>query len=89
LTAPGHLFGWLRSRQHPRQAIEEVPRLGIEVLPIERHLPPLAVSLSQLHGLLTSDAFVVASLQDQGIVHLASNDTDFDRVPGIMRYGPV
>ena len=72
-----------------RQAIEEVPRLGIEVLPVDRHLPPLAAAISQLHGLLTNDAFVVASMQDETITHLASGDTDFDRVPGIIRYGPV
>ncbi|HEV3262453.1 MAG TPA: hypothetical protein VG013_36715, partial [Gemmataceae bacterium] len=54
------LFGWSlagvtqRLQKHPaeiqkltrfRRAIEEVPRLGIEVLPVERHLPPLAASL--------------------------------------------
>jgi predicted nucleic acid-binding protein len=87
---------WLR--QHPaevgkltgfRQAIDEVPRLGIEVLPLERHLPPLAAALSQLHGLLTNDALILAAMQDETITHLASHDTDFDRVPGLKRYGPA
>jgi predicted nucleic acid-binding protein len=85
-------------RQHPaevqkltqfRQAIDEVPRLGIEVLPIDPHLPPLAASLSQLHGLLTNDALILATMQDQAITHLASHDDDFDRVPGIARYAPA
>jgi predicted nucleic acid-binding protein len=99
-----HVFGWplagitQRLRRHPaeiqklthfRQAIEEVPRLGIEVLAVERHLMPLAASLSQLHGLLTNDGLVLASMQDQAIVHLASNDADFDRVPGLTRYAPL
>jgi predicted nucleic acid-binding protein len=97
-------FGWSltgitqRLRKHPaevqklsrfRQAIDEVPRLGIEVLPIERHLPPLAAALSQLHGLLTNDALILATMQDHAITHLASHDADFDRVPGVMRYAPV
>jgi predicted nucleic acid-binding protein len=72
-----------------RQAIDEVPRLGIEVLPVDRHLPPLAVALSQLHGLLTNDALIVATMQDQAITHLISHDADFDRVPGLTRYAPV
>ena len=74
------LFGWplggitRRLGQHPaeikklrrfRQAIDEIPRLGIEVLPIERHLLPLAASLSQLHGLLTNDAITLAAMQDK------------------------
>jgi predicted nucleic acid-binding protein len=98
------LFAWplagitQRLQKHPseiqkltrfRQAIDEVPRLGIEVLPVERHLLPLAASLSQLHGLLTNDAITAAAMQDQAIVHLASHDTDFDRVPGLTRYAPV
>ncbi|MCI0464692.1 MAG: type II toxin-antitoxin system VapC family toxin [Gemmataceae bacterium] len=98
------LFGWplagitQRLRRHPaevckltrfRQAIEEVPCLGIEVLPVERHLMPLGASLSQLHGLLTNDALILASMQDQGITHVASNDADLDRVPGLTRYAPA
>jgi predicted nucleic acid-binding protein len=98
------LFGWplagitRRLQKHPteiqklmrfRQAVDEIPRLGIEVLPVERHLLPLAASLSQLHGLLTNDALIVAAMQDQTITHIASNDADFDRVPGITRYAPI
>jgi predicted nucleic acid-binding protein len=97
-------FGWplagirRRIQRHPaevqkltrfRQAIDEVPQLGIEVLPLDRHIPPIAARLSQLHGLLTNDALIVATMQDQSIVHIASHDTDFDRVPGITSYGPV
>jgi predicted nucleic acid-binding protein len=97
-------FGWpltgitQRLRKHPaevqkltrfRQAIDDVPRLGIEVLPIQRHLPPLAAALSQLHGLLTNDALILATMQDQAITRLASNDPDFDRVPGITRFAPA
>jgi predicted nucleic acid-binding protein len=97
-------FGWpmagitRRLRKHPaevqqlsayRQAIDEVPRLGIEVLPVERHVPPLAAALGQLHGLLTNDAYILATMQDEAITHLASHDADFDRVPGITRYAPA
>jgi predicted nucleic acid-binding protein len=104
LLEAGQVFGWpmagitRRLRKHPaevqklsafRQAIDEVPRLGIEVLPVERHVPALAAALSQLHGLLTNDAYILATMQDQRITHLVSHDTDFDRVPGITRYAPV
>jgi predicted nucleic acid-binding protein len=72
-----------------RQAIDDIPRLGVEVLSVDRHLMPLAASLSQLHGLLTNDAVTLACMQDQSIVHIASHDSDFDRVPGIIRYAPI
>jgi predicted nucleic acid-binding protein len=98
------VFGWplagitRRLRQHPaevarlsafRQAIDEVPRLGIEVLAVEPHIPPLAAALSQLHALLTNDAYILATMQYEAITHLASHDADFDRVPGITRYAPA
>jgi predicted nucleic acid-binding protein len=59
------------------------------VLPLERHLSPLAAAVSQLHGLLTNDALILATMQDEAINHLASHDADFDRVPGITRYAPA
>jgi predicted nucleic acid-binding protein len=40
-------------------------------------------------GLLTNDGLIVAVMQANGLSNLASNDTDFDRVPGPTRYGPV
>jgi predicted nucleic acid-binding protein len=39
--------------------------------------------------LLTGDALIVAVMQAHGLSHLASNDTDFDRVPGLTRYAPA
>jgi predicted nucleic acid-binding protein len=97
-------FGWpqtgiaRRLRQHPaevqqlqryRQAFDEVPRLGIEVLSISPHLLAVAGAISQQTGLLTEDALIVALMQDEAIVGIASHDPDFDRVPGLTRYMPV
>ena len=47
-----------------------------------------AAAISRQFGLLTNDALVVAIMQDQNIVALASHDGDFDRVPMITRYSP-
>lgn len=43
---------------------------------------------SRNHGLLTNDSLIVALLQRHGITHLATNDDDFDRVPGITVWKP-
>src|SRR6266849_2322707 len=45
-------------------------------------------ALSQQIGLLSNDALLVAVMQAHGLTKLASNDPDFDRVPGITRYAP-
>lgn len=53
-----------------------------------RALVPIAAALSQQHGLLTGDALIVALMKHLGLTDLASNDADFDHVPGLTRYAP-
>jgi predicted nucleic acid-binding protein len=97
-------FGWppariaRRLRNHPAQvgiltrhsqAIDELSLIGIQVLPVTGPQVSLAADLSRRHGLLSSDALLVAVMQQHGLTHLASHDADFDRVPGLTRYSPV
>jgi predicted nucleic acid-binding protein len=96
-------FGWKskivqRLKQQPanvqqltkfRQAVEQVPPLGIHVLTIAAPLIAAGAAMSQQTGLLTNDALVVALMQAHGLVNLASSDADFDRVPGLTRYAPA
>lgn len=99
-----NVFGWSvqgianRLRRHPseiqklkyfRTALDEISLLNVRVLPVFAPLVFLAADISQQHGLLSNDALVVAVMRDQGLTHLASNDGDFDRVPGLTRYAPV
>lgn len=96
-------FGWTskvvnRLKQQPariaqltnfRRSIESIAQLPIRVLTIQRDWIAGAAALSQQHGLLSNDALIVAVMQAHGLTHLASNDPDFDRVPGIVRYAPA
>ena len=97
-------FGWptagiaRRLLRHPddvrrltrfRQVVDEIPYLGVQVLPITMRLVSAAAAISQQHGLLSGDALVVAVMREHGLVNLASHDTDFDRVPGLTRYAPA
>src|SRR5262249_19142338 len=103
LEAIAH-FGWSvqgignRLRKHPadvqklalfRQAVDEVAQIGISVLPIDGQLVSTAARLSQQYGLLTGDALIIGVMQQHQLTHIASLDTDFDRVPGITRYAPA
>jgi predicted nucleic acid-binding protein len=98
------LLGWPaagignRLRTHPaevsrltlfRQSIEQVLQGSLQVLPIPPNVLAAAVALSQQIGLLTNDALIVALMQANGLAAIASSDTDFDRVQGLTRYGPV
>jgi predicted nucleic acid-binding protein len=89
------LAGWLKN--HPQeiqslvglaQAAIMLGALPLNLLPTDSALLVEVARLSQAHGLLTNDAMIVALMQRHGITHLASNDDDFDRVPGITVWKP-
>jgi predicted nucleic acid-binding protein len=71
-----------------RQAIDQLLQSKLRVLPIPPPLLATAAALCQHIGMLTNDGLVVAVMQSNGLSKLASNDADFDRVPGLTRYGP-
>jgi predicted nucleic acid-binding protein len=97
-------FGWpvagiaQRLRKHPSQvqqlagynhAVDRVLQSRIQVLTIP---PPLAAAgtlVSRQTGLLSNDAMIVAVMQANSLTKIASEDADFDRVPGLTRYGPA
>jgi predicted nucleic acid-binding protein len=97
-------FGWpiaglaARLRKHHseiasltvfQQAVQEVPKLSIQVESTTLNLVLTAAQLSRQHELLSGDALIAAFMQTHGITQLASADSDFDRVPWITRYAPV
>jgi predicted nucleic acid-binding protein len=72
-----------------RQAIDDLCISQLQLLTISPAMVPTIAALCQQIGLLTNDAAVVAIMQSNGLTKIASSDTDFDRVPGITRYGPA
>ncbi len=83
----GHLDE-LRKLTGFRQAIEDLCIGKLQILTISPAMVPTIAALSQQIGLLTNDAAVVAIMQSSGLSKIASNDPDFDRVPGLTRYAP-
>ncbi|HEV3078702.1 MAG TPA: type II toxin-antitoxin system VapC family toxin [Gemmataceae bacterium] len=72
-----------------RTALQKVPQMGVQILSVSASLLDSAAAISQQTGLLSNDAMIVALMQANGLGKIASEDSDFDRVPGIMRYAPV
>jgi predicted nucleic acid-binding protein len=72
-----------------QQATAKVGQLGIHVLPVSEPLVLAATTFSQQFQLLTGDALIVAVMRQHGLTSLASEDGDFDSVPGLTRYAPV
>jgi len=63
--------------------------IGVQVIPITQQHVLLAADLSLQHGLLSGDALIAAVMHYHRLTSLASNDSDFERVPGIVRYAPI
>jgi predicted nucleic acid-binding protein len=72
-----------------REAIEDLCIGKLQILTISAGMVPTIAAVSQQIGPLTNDAAVVALMQSSGLTKIASNDPDFDRVPGIARYAPA
>ena len=90
------IANWLR--RHPaevqrlaqyRQSLDDLLAIPLPILPVTGAQVARAADFSRKFGLLTNDALVVVVMQDHGLTHLASNDSDFDRVPGCTRNAPI
>jgi predicted nucleic acid-binding protein len=49
---------------------------------------PSAVAVVESEKLLLGDANIVVQMRTNDVTHLATNDDDFDRVPGITVWKP-
>lgn len=70
-------------------AIEKIPE--IENLKIARagvEIMRLSLDFSKRYGLLSSDAIHLATMQEEEITALASNDSDFERVEWLTLWKP-
>jgi predicted nucleic acid-binding protein len=98
------LYGWSMSgiayklQQQPdqikaltkfRQAVEDIPKFGVQVVSVDASHVIAAAALSQQFGLLSGDALITAVMQANGLTNIASYDADFDRVPWITRFAPA
>jgi predicted nucleic acid-binding protein len=72
-----------------KQVLDDISLMSIQVLTVSGSQVSLAADVSGQYGLLTDDALVVTVMRQHGLQALASNDPDFDRVPGLTRYAPA
>jgi predicted nucleic acid-binding protein len=70
-------------------AVASIVRSRIHIFPVDSALVIAATAISQQTGLLNNDALMAALMHAHGLTKLASNDSDFDHVPGITRYAPA
>jgi predicted nucleic acid-binding protein len=74
--------------EHKKVAVT-VRLLNVPVEPITLELLTRGAELSVQQRLLTNDALTMAAMEKLSVTHLATNDDDFDAVPGIAVFKPA
>ncbi len=68
--------------------IKELAFGGLEIADVDEGTVGRSIDLGMLYGLLTADAIHLSTMRQYGIVHIATNDSDFERVDSIKVYKP-
>jgi predicted nucleic acid-binding protein len=63
--------------------------LNLLFMPVNETIIRNAQTVRQEAGLLTNDSMIVAAMREYGLSFLASNDSDFERVPDITVFKPT
>lgn len=77
----------VKSLSH-KEIASEIARMGIAIEVVTPELLTRAEALFGQHGLLTNDSITLAAMEHLGLTHIATNDDDFDAVPGLMVWKP-
>lgn len=80
--------GLLAGLSHHQLVPGTVAALPVRIEPLTVAILHRAAQLSVAHELLTNDAALLAHMQALGVTHLATNDDDFDTVPGVTVWKP-
>jgi len=72
-----------------RPVPSDIYRAGIRILPVDYTDLHRSREWREKHGLLTNDSLAVAVMKRHKIINLATNDPDFERIPGIRVWRPA
>ncbi len=87
-----------RLRRHPAEvqtltayktALDQTCQSRLQILNVTPAALQSAAAVCQQTGLLMNDALIVSLMRHHGLTRIASHDSDFDRVPGLLRYAPA
>jgi predicted nucleic acid-binding protein len=82
---------WVSRKKYGVSELDTISFLDQEILPYTEILPiggeeyRIAVEIILEHGLKPSDALHLATMRTNGITIIASEDEDFDKIPGVRR----
>lgn len=79
----------LKELSAAREAIENIKQIeNLIIVGVGRDTLDLALAFSEKYGLLSTDAIHAATMKQEGLSILASNDRDFERVDWLKLWKP-
>jgi uncharacterized protein len=69
--------------------VSKVFTMNLVIVPSEESIIRRAQAIRALHGLLTLDSVVVATMEEYGLDRLASHDRDFDPIASLSIFRPT
>jgi len=66
-----------------RTILRDLRQARVDILPLSYRDLHASRTFREQHGLMVNDWLIVAVMQCEGITHVATNDSDFGRVPGL------
>ncbi len=66
-----------------KTVLRDLKQARITILPLTYRDLHASRRYRETYGLLTNDSLIVAAVQREHITYLATNDTDFGRIPGL------
>ncbi|MFQ5949302.1 MAG: type II toxin-antitoxin system VapC family toxin [Nitrospiria bacterium] len=67
---------------------ERINLLNVETFSLDQGMIERSQKFKLQYGLLTNDALILQAMKDHNIIHLATNDSDFERIDFITVYKP-
>jgi predicted nucleic acid-binding protein len=80
--------GRVRELTRPTEVLRLVGAMPLTLLPVDLSILTDAQQVASADGLLANDALIVATMRRHEITHLATNDDDFDHLPGLTVWKP-
>ena len=72
-----------------RTVLRDLTQLGVNVLPMTYRDLHASREYRERFGLLTNDSLLLAVMRRERIADLATNDADFEQIPGITVWMPA
>ena len=95
LVKPPNVLKKLRSKPEKIRELNEyfvntlkIKELGVTIKPVDFEVILLSQSIRAGYGFMVNDSVNIAIMKREGIVSLASNDKEFERIEDIILYKP-